>query len=261
MTQKYRFILILVILLALFNLMNFVIPIHRGAVFWILYGFTTVAFLVMLGAESLAFDKARTLRSAVYGFSIVRVGYIYLFTQLLIWAYINGLANDINFSRSTVAATPVEASLHGLLENLNRSAFGPEYPSWIALTVCSITLAAALVGVIVADASRSFVEGVTTRQQASTLIVRSLRVDAETLAGELKDETLRKQMAQLVEALKYSDPMSSPMLTDIEGELAEKFRLLRTDVAENRNTVATLLSDVALLLDERNRKAKLFKDA
>ena len=59
-------------------------------------------------------------------------------------------------------------------------------------------------------------------------------MDAETLLGKAKTPDAKIATKKVYEALRYSDPMSSEALGEIEAELAEKFRALEAAVTADQ---------------------------
>ena len=85
-------------------------------------------------------------------------------------------------------------------------------------------------------------------------------MDAETLLSKTKNLNDKDKAAvqKVYEALRYSDPMSSESLGEIEIELAEKFKSFETAV--NTEMDVTVAAESLLeTLEKRNRLCKLNK--
>ena len=61
-------------------------------------------------------------------------------------------------------------------------------------------------------------------------------------------------MQALAEKLRYSDPMSDETLAALEREIADKVNVLKTTADKTQSA-----AEIALLLDERNKKCKILK--
>ena len=59
---------------------------------------------------------------------------------------------------------------------------------------------------------------------------------------------------QLAEKIRYSDPMSDEQLSDIEDRITEKIAELKVSTDKT-----IIINELNSLLDERNRKIKIFK--
>lgn len=90
------------------------------------------------------------------------------------------------------------------------------------------------------------------------LVIKLLTVDAETLLGKAKTPDAKIAAKKVYEALRYSDPMSSEALGEIEAELAEKFRALEAAVTADQG-VTEAAESLLETLAERNRKCKAMK--
>ena len=68
--------LILGILFLLVSVIAFVIPTVKSTAFWIIYAFTTIAFVAQIGIWKIALGKEDTLKSKFLGFTVVHVGIV-----------------------------------------------------------------------------------------------------------------------------------------------------------------------------------------
>ena len=62
----------------------------------------------------------------------------------------------------------------------------------------------------------------------------------------------------MYEALRYSDPVSAPDLSEVEREFAEKFKVFSGAVEED-NEASEKAGELLALIDLRNKKCKLLK--
>ena len=74
------------------------------------------------------------------------------------------------------------------------------------------------------------------------------------LASAETDSDTKAALTKLAEKIRFSDPMSSGALTDIETEISAKVKELKT--AENKSEIITIIDS---LITERNKKAKILK--
>ena len=79
-----RAIIVAVVTLVLYNLIAFVIPFAHTAAFWISYGFSLAAFVIVCASIYIAFIKNPDAKSRFYGFPIARIALIYGAVQLVV---------------------------------------------------------------------------------------------------------------------------------------------------------------------------------
>ena len=223
--------LIWAIFLVAFNVIVFLVrPIIPGYEirydlrFWIAWLFVMVAFVGNLLCASKAF-QAENLEKLFYKVPLITVSYRGLIGMLV---------------------------LGGALMLI------PNCPAWIAAIVCVAIAAFTAVAVVKADWAGEAVSATHEKVKAQTQFIKLLTVDAETLLGKAKTPDAKITTKKVYEALRYSDPMSSEALGEIEAELAEKFRALEAAVTADQG-VTEAAESLLETLAERNRKCKAMK--
>ena len=221
------------IFLVLFNTIVFLIRtiisgyvINYDARFWIAWLFVMVAFAGNLLCANWAF-RVENLERLFYKVPLITVSYIGLIVMLV---------------------------LGGLLMLI------PNCPAWIAAVVCVAVAAFTAVAIVKADWAGEAVSVVREKTKVQTQFIKLLTVDAETLLSKTKNLNDKDKAAaqKVYEALRYSDPMSSESLVEIEIELAEKFKSFETAV--NTEMDVTVAAESLLeTLEKRNRLCKLNK--
>ena len=212
------------ILLILYILIVFLIPFVKTTVFWVSFVFTLIAFGVVAVSLYIAFVKNPDAKSKFYGFPIAKIGVIYGAAQLLV----------------------------GLLF----MALGKWAPVWLAVLVYAIALGAAVIGLISADAVREEIQRQDNKLKKDVSFMRNLQSKVNQMATQCAAPELR----QFAEDIRYSDPVSSDALTDIERELAAAVEELQAAVVDgDGESVAQLCRKASAVLSERNRLCKLNK--
>ena len=212
------------ILLILYILIVFLIPFVKTTVFWVSFVFTLIAFGVVAVSLYIAFVKNPDAKSKLYGFPIAKIGVIYGAAQLLV----------------------------GLLF----MALGKWAPVWLAVLVYAIALGAAVIGLISADAVREEIQRQDNKLKKDVSFMRNLQSKVNQMATQCAAPELR----QFAEDIRYSDPVSSDALTDIEQELAAAVEELQAAVVDgDSESVAQLCRKASATLAERNRLCKLNK--
>lgn len=219
------------ILLALFNVIAFVSVGWAGYEkytdsFWIGYAFITVTFIGQLICACFAL-KEDNAQKLFYSISLIKTSYSGLITTFIV----GGLCMLISL-----------------------------LPYWIGIIVCSIVLAVNVIAVIKAVAAIDEVDRIDRKVKQQTFFIKSLTVDAETLLARAKSEDAKAACKKVYEAVRYSDPMSSEMLSGVEGQITIKFAALSDAVtAEDADAIAAAAEEVLILIKDRNSKCKLLK--
>lgn len=212
---------ILGILFALVSIIAFAVPTAKTATFWIAYVFTAAAFAAQIGIWKTALGKAETLKSKFLGFPVVHIGIVYAVIQVIAFAVFMLV---------------------------------PTLPAWSAIVVCSVIAGISAVCMISADAGRDEIERVEAKVQKKVFYIRELQVDIELLADNESDAAVKTALTQLAERIRYSDPMSSEQLADLENKISSKVAELKA--TSNKLEIITELNS---LFDERNKKCKILK--
>ena len=210
------------LLLALFNLIAFMIPFARTASFWLAYIFTSVAILAQLPLMLYAFTPKGSLRGSLYGFPIARLSLIYLLVQAVTGLLCMALAAWVPFSA--------------------------------ALIVQAVVLVLAIIGCMATSAIRDEIHNQDARLKKDVAVMRELRSRAGALAGQAQGEAVQEQLRKLADDFRFSDPVSSEATSPLESDNLE--RALTDGDMEG---VAKLCPKTAALLAERNRLCKLNK--
>lgn len=218
-----------VIALLAFNIISFTVPFSKEPCFWLSYAFGMAAILIQLPVMRLAFKKGGDIKSKVYGFPIARIGVIYAVLQLI--------------------ASIVFMSLNTLV------------PLWIPTVLYVLLLCAAAVGLIASDAVRDEAIRQDIRLENKTDFMRTLQARASSIAAECDDINAKQAIKAYADKLRYSDPVSSASLSDIENELAVYTDELQNTVINGDYTgTVQLCKRLDTMLSERNRLCRLNKN-
>lgn len=217
-----------VLLLALLNLIAFVIPFARTTSFWLGYIFTSVAILAQLPLMRYAFTPKGSLRDSLYGFPIARLSLIYLLVQAVTGLLCMVLAAWVPFSA--------------------------------ALIVQAVVLVLAIIGCMATSAIRDEIHKQDARLQKDVSVMRELRSRAGALAGQAQGEAVQEQLRKLADDFRFSDPVSSEATFPLESELRACMDNLEHALTDgDMDGVTKLCPKAAALLAERNRLCKLNK--
>ena len=225
--NKGMFFATVFILLAVFNVVVFVIPFIKGGGFWTGYGFSMLAMLLTAAVGVYAFNR-EGLKSKFYGVPLLSVVWRYLVIQVII----------------------------GLVE------MGLDFipiPFQYEIALNTVLLGVCLIGLITVEAGKEEIERIDEKIKGKVFYIKSLQADVESLAGRASDD-MKKPLKDLAETIRYSDPMSSPQLAAIENKIEAKAAVL-TEAVDNANggAIKALCDELQQLFAERNRKCKVLK--
>lgn len=232
MKKVFRFYsAVWVILLALFNVISFVsvgwagIPKYTPS-FWIGYVFITLSFIGQIVCAYFAL-KDDDIKKTFYNVSLISTSY-------------TGLILSFIFGGLCMLISPL--------------------PYWVGIILCAIVLGFNIIAVVKATAVIDIASGIDEKVKESTLFIKSLTVDAESLMSRAKSENIKAECKKVYEAVRYSDPMSNSALASIENDITIKFsKLSDAVVSDDSEAVVTLADEIIILLGDRNKKCKLLK--
>lgn len=222
MKKKVMAYSVLGIVFALFNVFSFAIPTEKTATFWIAYAFSVMAFGLQIGVWKLAFSGIDTIKSKFLGIPLLSVGFRYLVVQVIVFAIFM---------------------------------IFPTLPAWIPVVACSAILGVTVICLIGTETGREEINRIEEKVEQKVFYIKSLQADVELLAETESDPEIKAELTKLVEKIRFSDPMSSDALAEIEAEILEKAKELK--IAENKTAAIAVTS---ALVTERNQKAKILKE-
>lgn len=220
--------IILGIALAAWLVIVLAVPFVKNAAYWLSFVFTLLAFAAQLYVFKISFRNGESVRSKFYGFPIARIGVLYLAVQLVLGLLVMALAKWI--------------------------------PAWIGVILFVITLAVAAVGCIAADMMRDEVERQDAQLKKNVSPMRAMQSKANALVNQCDAPALKNELEKLAEDFRFSDPVSSEALADIEASLSACLDELQRSLTDgDLDSAAVLCRRAAATLTERNRLCKLNK--
>lgn len=107
---------------------------------------------------------------------------------------------------------------------------------------------------IASEAGRDEIERVEIIAQKKIFYIRELQANVELLVDNEKNVEIKTALMRLLEKIRYSDPMSSEQLKDLEGRISAKVAEMKT-----ATNITEIIAELNSLLDERNKKCKILK--
>lgn len=221
------------ILLVLYFLIAFLVPFAKTATFWVSVVFTVVAFAVAAAAFYIAFVKTPDAKSKFYGFPIARIGVIYAVIQII--------------------ASLIFMAVASFIET---------FPAWPCILTYSIALGITLIGLISADAVVEEIERQDVQLKKDVYLMRSLQSKLNQMAAQCDgNPDAADAVKKFAEELRFSDPVSSDALVDVERDLAAAVDELQAAAADGDSAAVKQLCCKGMgILSERNRLCKLNKN-
>ena len=214
--------------LAFYNLFTFITPGDKfdDSGFTIGYIFITLMFFIQLGCAYAAFS-ATNLTRAFYNIPLVKL------------------------SVGSLVAMFVAGSIVMAVEAV---------PSWLGILLCALILLFNILGILKASVTANVVEGIDRQVKVATVFIKMLTADAQILQSKAQGRPYAATVTKVYEAVRYSDPMSSQGLSDVEMRLRQAFGMLTAAVDEdNAIAVEQQAKTVLTLVEERNVKCKILK--
>lgn len=220
------------ILLAVFNVICFVTPSQVagmskfGGAFWSGYVFITLAFIGQLVCAYIAF-KADNLKKLFYSLPLITISY-------------SGLILTVVVGAACMAI--------------------PNLPNWVGIIVCLLILAFNAIAVVKATAAAELVSEIDDKVKAQTQFIKMAAVDAQNITNRAQSAAAKAECKKVYEALRYSDPMSTPALEAEEAKISAALGELAAAVsAGDDEKVTAAANELILLVKERNNKCKALK--
>ena len=225
-----RWWVILAVLLVVYNVIVFAVPFPKNAVFFVSWLFTLAAIGMQVYVVRTAFYRGEGVKSKFYGWPIARFGVMYLAVQLALGLVFMALG------------------------------FTLAVPVWLPLVLYIILLGVLAVGLIASDAMRDEIVRQDTALKRDVTCMRTLQSRAASMIQLAHDEQTRKLLEKFAEELRFSDPVSSASLRDIEADLTACVDELHQALTDGDEASIPLLERKAVsVLMERNRLCKLNK--
>ncbi|MBQ3015839.1 MAG: hypothetical protein IJD79_03560 [Clostridia bacterium] len=216
-----------ILLLGLFNLITFLIPAlpdteKYNASFWIGYSFITAALIGQFICAWFVLNAA-DVKKTFYNLPLVYVSYA-------------GLVSTFAVGLVCMAV--------------------PAIPSWLAAILSSVILAVNVFALLNAKLASAHVEGVDRKIENVTSFIYKMREESEALLVRA-DDGAKAACVKVRDAFKFSDPVSSEALCDIEKDICEHFEAMKNAIDEDKTDAALAESEELLaLIAERGSKCK-----
>ena len=213
------------ILLVLFNVICFATPNEAagmdkfGGAFWAGYAFITAAFIGQLICAYIAF-KAENNEKFFYNVPLIALSY-------------SGAVLTAVFGAAAMAV--------------------PNVPNWVGIIGAAVILAFTAIRIVSAKAAGEEALKTGEKLESKTEFIKKLRAEAEALMPKAKTEEEKTSVRRVLDALKYSDPVSGDALFEIEGKINDMFSAFSVSLDEAAE------KELLALIKEREIKCRAMK--
>ena len=222
------FLMIWAICFALFNVIVFVVPNENREAdnFWIGYALITVALLGNLISSVVALNSKSNAK-VLYNIPLVTVSIV----EIVVAAVAGAIFMTV---------TGIE--------------------TWVAVIVAFIIIAVSAIVSLIAKSTGDTVGDIDDKIKTKTSFIKGITLDAEMLMTSAENAEIKAEIKKVYEAFRFSDPMSSDALNDVEDRIQNQFNLLsEVVITENTEKVSQVAKDLLSLIDYRNKKCKISK--
>ena len=223
--------LILAIVLIVYNILYFVLQIpfdqtKSKVSNWITYAITMFLILFM-GLLVYIGIGDKKIKSRVFGVPILHLGYVVLIIQFILDLIVMIIGNWFAIK------------------------------SWIIIIIETLLLACFFISLIKKTAYKDTIKRVDAKECKESYI-RTLRVELETICQMVTEPTLEKILERLFETAKYTDPVSSKAIVDIEDQISINIEKLKKEISEeNYENAKVIAKEIDSLLKERKLRMHL----
>ncbi len=232
MKKNFNFYVIAwALLLIVFNIAAFVTPAWQTLEkytpsFWIGYIFVSLSFLGQLVCAWFAF-KDTEAKKQFYNVSLFATSYAGLIASVVV----------------------------GVIFMII-----PVLPYWIGAIVCPLVLAVNVIAVFKAKVAIELVTAVDEKVERQTAFIEGMKDAAENLLARAANEEVKAICKKILDAFKYSDPMSVDALAEVETTIKARFEAVKQAALEGEMEMLAVEKDELLaLIAERNSKCKALK--
>ena len=217
-----RWWMLLIVLLIAYNVIVLIIPFEKNLAFVISYLFTLLALVSQIYVINKAFYKENdTVRSRFYGWPIANVGVVYVVSQLIVSILFMSLSKFVAI--------------------------------WVMALIYIIMFVLFIVGMVSVVTTRNIIEDQDIKLRNSTSRMKQLRVEAESIINKSNNLQIQKELSNLSEKLRYSDPVSSEYTKNLEDDIEVLLNELSNNIVnDDVKQIHDAINTLNKIIDERN---------
>ncbi len=225
---RNNYLIIWAICLALFNIIVFVVPNENQEAdnFWIGYALITAALVGNLACSFIALNSKSNAK-VFYNIPLITI---------------------------SIAGIVVSSIAGAIFMTV------PGIETWVGIIVSFIILAVVAIASLTAKSAADIVGDIDDKIKTQTSFIKGITLDAEMLMSNASTPEIKDEIKKVYEAFRFSDPMSSDALVDVESRIQNQFNLLQeVTLTEDAEKISQVAKDLLNLIDYRNKKCKISK--
>ncbi len=218
--------IIWLIIVAVFNVIVFVVPLEKVGVFWVGYILITAMLLIQIACSYFTINQDSLSK-------------VFLNIPIMVISY------------SALAASFIIGTLFMVVPNL---------PNWIAIIGCTAITAFYVIAIVAGKVTSETIDNIDKKIKTQTFFIKSLTIDAQMLMTKAESDKAKELTKKVYEAVRYSDPMSNNALAQSETSITIKFKEFEDSVISNNESSSEIFAkELLILINDRNQKCKLLK--
>lgn len=211
----------------IYNIIVMLLFSGKNSVFWISYVFMTVSWGVNLGI-ALNLLRERNVEATFFGIPLLSLSVFYFFGELFI-------------------------SFVFMLFRTHASVK-------LAMAIQVIFMLLFIIMSIAALAGKNAVETINNTVETNARNIKSLAVDVQMLENQCLDRELKNELHKVYEAIRYSDPMVTDAVADLDNIISGKISELRYNCqSSNKAEALQICYQLNSYISERNARLLISK--
>ena len=129
-----------------------------------------------------------------------------------------------------------------------------DFPTWLSIIINTLIITINIIRLILLNNSVNYINNINDKTKNKVNNIKNMKIEIDLLIEKENNQTIKKELIKLSDKIKYSDPYSSNELKGIEENIINKIEQLKSSKEKE-----VLVSEITLLLEERNKKWKIYK--
>lgn len=129
-----------------------------------------------------------------------------------------------------------------------------DFPTWLSIIINTLIITINIIRLILLNNSVNYINNINDKTKNKVNNTKNMKIEIDILIEKENNQTIKKELIKLSDKIKYSDPSSSNELKGIEENIINKIEQLKSSKEKEE-----LVSEITLLLEERNKKCKIYK--
>ena len=212
---------------AIYNIIVMLLFSGKNNIFWISYSAMTITFIINIAVMLRCFSKQDT-EAIFMGIPLLSFTVFYFFAEL--------------FTSFVFMLFRAHASVK------------------LTVAIQLIMLLLYIIFAAMALLTRQVVNDINTDVKQKVSIIKSLSVDVQMLEEQCMDAELKKELHKIAEAIRYSDPMYTDAVADLDNIIKGKVAELKMQCnSNNKGAAMEICYNLNAYIQERNKKLIISK--